>query len=84
MNTALNIYALPYSAAADAWADELGREQVKADAIQTIGKDSCGTSAGGKMAACVRSTTGKSIYVISENQDPSYAASALDEVWKNI
>ena len=34
MNTALNLYALPYSAAADAYADELGREQLKADAIQ--------------------------------------------------
>ena len=34
MNTALNLYALPHSAAADAWADELGREQLKADAIQ--------------------------------------------------
>ena len=34
MNTALNLYALPYSAAADAYADELGREQLKEDAIQ--------------------------------------------------
>ena len=34
MNTALNLYALPYSAAADAYADELGREQLEADAIQ--------------------------------------------------
>ena len=34
MNTALNIYALPHSAAADAYADELGREQLKDDAIQ--------------------------------------------------
>ena len=34
MNTALNIYALPHSAAADAYADELGREQLKEDAIQ--------------------------------------------------
>ena len=34
MNTAINLYALPYSSAADAWADELGREQPKEDAIQ--------------------------------------------------
>lgn len=34
MNTALNLYALPHSAAADAYADELGREQLKEDAIQ--------------------------------------------------
>ena len=34
MNTALNLYALPHSAAADAYADELGREQLEADAIQ--------------------------------------------------
>ena len=34
MNTALNLYALPHSASADAWADELGREQLKEDAIQ--------------------------------------------------
>ena len=39
MNTALNLYALPHSAAADAWADELGREQLKEDAIQLCIED---------------------------------------------
>lgn len=34
MNTALNLYALPHASAANAYADELGREQLEADAIQ--------------------------------------------------
>jgi hypothetical protein len=34
MNTALNLYTLPHSAAADAYANELGREQLEAEAIQ--------------------------------------------------
>ena len=39
MNTALNLYALPYSDAADAYAEELGREQLKEDAIQLCIED---------------------------------------------
>jgi len=34
MNTALNLYALPHASSADAYADELGREQLEAEAIQ--------------------------------------------------
>jgi hypothetical protein len=34
MNTALNLYTLPHASSADAYANELGREQLEADAIQ--------------------------------------------------
>jgi hypothetical protein len=34
MNTALNLYTLPHASAADAYANELGREQLEAEAIQ--------------------------------------------------